>query len=104
MFARRQLQARVRQQLLQDQYGGKDGRRHQRLHVHDASLTLNLAALGRISNWFSTRVHVAQTARRESDSSLTPSLKETQRGDPEGRKEYEPPTPWRSQPKEDSSE
>jgi len=31
--------------------------------VHDASLTSNPAALGRISNWLSTLVHVAQTAQ-----------------------------------------
>jgi hypothetical protein len=74
----------IRQQLPQDQYGGQDGGHHQRLHVHVASLTSNLAALGRISNWLRTLVHVAQTARREFDSSLTPTLKETQRGDPEG--------------------
>jgi hypothetical protein len=66
----------------QDQYGGKDSRRHQRLHVHDASLTSNLAELGRISNWLSTLVHVAQTARREFDSGLIPSLKQTQSSDP----------------------
>jgi hypothetical protein len=45
--------------------------------MHDASLTSNLAALVRISNWLGTPVHVAQTARREFDSGLTPSLKET---------------------------
>jgi len=73
-----------RQRLRQDQYGGQDGGHHQRLHVHVTSLTSNLAALGRISNWLRTLVHVAQTARREFDSGLTPSLKETQRGDPEG--------------------
>jgi hypothetical protein len=72
--------------------------------MHDASLTSNLAALVRISNWLGTPVHVAQTARREFDSGLTPSLKETERGDPEGRKDYEPPTPWRSETKEDASE
>jgi len=71
--------------------------------VHGASLTLNPAALGRISNWLSTLVHVAQTARREFDSGLTPSLKETQRGDPEGRKEYESPSPRRSETKEHAS-
>ena len=78
--------ARLRQ-LRQHQYGGKDGRSHQRLEVHDASLPSNLAALGGISNWFGILVHFAQTARREFDSSLIPSLKETQRGHPERRKE-----------------
>ena len=72
--------------------------------MHDASLTSNPAALGRMSNWLSTPVHVAQTARREFHSGLIPSLKETQPGDPEGRKEYEPPTPWRSETKEDATE
>jgi hypothetical protein len=94
----------VRQRLCQDEQGGKDGRRHQRLHVHDAGLTSNPAALGGISNWLSTRVHVAQTARCEFDSGLIPGLKEPQRGDPERRKEHEPPTPWRSEAKENASE
>jgi len=96
--------AAARFQLPQDQYGSQDGRRYQRLHVHDASLPSNPAALGRISNWLSALVHVAQTARREFHSSLIPSLKETQRGDPEGQKQDEPPTPRRSETKEDASE
>jgi hypothetical protein len=72
--------------------------------VHGASLTSNLAALGRISDWLSTFVHVAQTARCEPDSGLFSSLKETQQANPEGRKEYESPTPRRSETKEDASE
>jgi hypothetical protein len=72
--------------------------------VHDASLTSSLDALGRIGNRLSAVVHVAQTARCEFDSGLTPSLKETQRRDPEGRKEDEPPSAWRSETKEDASE
>jgi hypothetical protein len=72
--------------------------------VHDASLTSNLAALGRIRDWLSTVVHVAQTARRERDSGLFSSLKEAQQANPEGRKEYEPPTPRRSETKENASE
>src|SRR5687768_17289548 len=94
--------ARLGRELSQEQYGRKDDRRHQRLHVHDASLMSNPAALGRIGNWLGTLVHVAQTARREFDSRLAPSLKETQRGEPEGRKEYEPPTPWRSETKQNA--
>jgi hypothetical protein len=72
--------------------------------VHDASLTWNLAALGRIGNWLSTVVHVAQTARREVHSGLISSLKETHQADPERRKEYKSPTPWRSETEEDASE
>jgi hypothetical protein len=90
--------------LHQDQYCREDGRRHQRLHVHEASLTSNLAALGRIGNWLSTFVHVAQTARREVHSGLISSLKETHQADPERRKEYKSPTPWRSETEEDASE
>ena len=90
--------------LPQEKHRGKDGRRHQRLHVHDASLTSNPAALGWIGYRLSTLVHVAQTARREFHSSFVPSLKDTQPGDPEKRKEQEPPTPWRSETKEDAGE
>ena len=72
--------------------------------MHDASLTSNLAALGRISDWLSTVVHVAQTARCERDSSLFSSLKETQQANPQGRKEYESPPPRHSQTEEDASE
>jgi hypothetical protein len=72
--------------------------------VHDAGLTSNLAALGRISDWLSTFVHVAQTARCEPDSGPFSSLKKTQQANPEGRKEYQSPTPRRSETKEDASE
>jgi hypothetical protein len=72
--------------------------------VHDASLTTNLAALGRISDWLSTVVHVAQTARCERDSGFFSSLKETEQANPEGRKEYKSPTSGRSEAKEEASE
>ena len=71
--------------------------------MYDASLTSNPAALGRVGNGLGPLVHVAQTARCEFHSSLVPSLKDTQPGDPEEREEYEPPTPWRSETKEDAS-
>jgi hypothetical protein len=96
--------ARLGRELSQEQYGRKDDRRHQRLHVHDASLMSNPAALGRIGNWLGTLVHVAQTARREFDSRLAPSLKEPQPGDPERQKGDEPPAPWSLETKEDATE
>jgi len=92
------------ERLDQHQYGGQYGCRDQRLHVHDASLTTNLAALGRISDWLSTVVHVAQTARCERDSGFLSSLKETEQANPEGRKEYKSPTSGRSEAKEEASE
>jgi hypothetical protein len=72
--------------------------------VHDAGLTLNLAALGRISDWLSTFVHVAQTARCEPDSRLFSSLKESQQADPEWREEYESPRPRGSETEKDARE
>jgi hypothetical protein len=91
-------------QLQQSQYGGQDGRGQDRLHVHDASLTSNPAALSRITHRLGALIHVAQTARREIDSRLGASLKYAQRGDPEGRKQHEPPPPWHSGGHEHASE
>lgn len=72
--------------------------------MHAQRPPTNPPQLVRILDRFRSAIHVAPTARRESHSGLVSSLKETQRGHPEQRKECESPDTGRAKRQEDSTE
>lgn len=72
--------------------------------MHTQRLPANPPQLVRILDRIRSAIHVAPTARCESHSGLVSSLKETQRGHPEKRKECESPDIGRANQVEDSAE
>ncbi|HET9385969.1 MAG TPA: hypothetical protein VFO67_12535, partial [Gemmatimonadales bacterium] len=78
---------------------GQHGRREKRLHMDPQCLAPNLRELGGLLNGTGTRpiIHVALTARRESNSGLGSSLKQSERAEPERKEREQAPRAWRVQ-------
>ncbi len=72
--------------------------------MNRAGLTSHLRHLGRIGDRRSARIHIAQTARREPDSGLVASLKDSQRANPQRHEQRHPPDVWRTESEEHASE
>ena len=70
--------------LEDERYSSQDCGRKKGLEVDRTSLTADSGALGTVIDRFRTRIHVAQTARREPHSRPVAGLEVPERGHKEG--------------------
>ena len=90
--------------LYSDQNRRQSCRHDERTRVDAPSLPTNLLQFDRVGDRLGTRIHVAQTARREIDARFLASLKETESCDPQRHKQDEPPGSGRIHAKQEGGD